>query len=155
MECKQVQETLPDYLGNELDPSVRVAFEGHLSICPQCRREAESLQSAVRCLEQLVGPAAAMSNGSGTSPRERKGRMPFLRRYALRPLTYAATLAVGVGIGWFGKAKPSEVDKVFDPPSAATGQAIVSRIPKGPLSDQVFRNAVALSTALSRPFRSP
>jgi len=152
MECKHVQEMLADYLGDELNSSCRVTFESHLATCPQCRREVELLQTTLRCLEQLAGPPATMADSSDTSRSGRQRRIPALRRYALRPLAYAATLAIGVGIGWFGKPLPSDAGKAFEPPSQKTGYRFVSGIPKGQVPNQFVRNAVALSTAFSQPF---
>jgi anti-sigma factor RsiW len=152
MECKHVQEILADYLGDELNSSCRVAFESHLAICPQCRREAESLQTTMRCLEQLAVPPVTMADSSDTLLSGRKRRIAVLRRYVLRPLAYAATLAIGVGIGWFGKTLLSDSGKVFEPPLPKTGYYFFSEIPKGQVPNQLVRNAVALSAAFSQPF---
>jgi anti-sigma factor RsiW len=153
MECKQAQEVLADYLGDELDRSGRVAFESHLAICPQCRREAESLQSTLRRLEQLPGPLAMMPDGSGTSLPTWKRRTSLRRRSVARILTYAATLAIGVGIGWFGRSKPSSAGQAFRGGLPETGRDIVSTVGKGQVADPFLRNAVALSAALSQPLR--
>ena len=148
MECEQVQEMLADYLGDELNSSGRVTFESHLETCPQCRREFESLQTTLRCLEQLTGPPVTMADAlSG-----RRSRVPALRRYALRALAYAATLAIGVGIGWFAKPALSDSGKAIDLTLPKTGHSFVAGIQKGQVPNQFVSNAVALSTAFSQPF---
>lgn len=145
MECKDVQEMLADYLGDELDSSCRNAFDNHLAICLQCRREVESLQRTLRSLEQLAGPAERNSWDASLS----RSKTP--RRYVLRLLTYAATLVIGVGIGWFGSPKLSGSNKVFVPFPHKTEHDIMSRNLERQLPDQFVRNAIALSAALSQP----
>lgn len=150
MECKHVQEMLADYLGEELNSSCRVAFESHLATCPQCQREVESLQTTLGCLEQLAGPPAMMADSSDTSPSGRQRRIPALRRYALRSLAYAATLAIGVGIGWFAKPPISDSGKTLEPPSLKIVYSFVPEIPKDHVPNQLIRNAMAFSSAFSQ-----
>jgi anti-sigma factor RsiW len=34
--CKQISALLMDYVSNRLNPTIKQAFEQHLSICPDC-----------------------------------------------------------------------------------------------------------------------
>jgi anti-sigma factor RsiW len=36
MTCREVADFLAGYLSGSLDEEVRAAFEGHLSVCPNC-----------------------------------------------------------------------------------------------------------------------
>lgn len=149
MNCDRIHQMLADYLGNELDTADCEAFEQHLAGCHNCRAEAESLQAAVRALRQLTPPPSAAT----LQPPPAVGT-PVLRlqRYLFRPLAYAATLLIGVGIGWSARpAPPAHVPapELASRPPAATA-SIEEQVVTGKLSPFV-RNAIALSTAFSRP----
>ena len=60
MDCTQVKNLLSDYADGLLDEETRAAFEGHLSSCPECRKEAKALQSLIQDLRSLppVAPPA-------------------------------------------------------------------------------------------------
>lgn len=45
MNCKQISKIVSDYLIDDVDDGTRSAIEVHLSGCPACRREVESLQN--------------------------------------------------------------------------------------------------------------
>ncbi|MDY6836322.1 MAG: beta-propeller domain-containing protein [Chloroflexota bacterium] len=47
MNCKEIEGLLLSYLDEEVDPEGREAIESHLSGCPQCRAELESLARTV------------------------------------------------------------------------------------------------------------
>ncbi|WP_405514412.1 HEAT repeat domain-containing protein [Spirosoma sp. KNUC1025] len=53
--CEQANERIPDWLSNQLTESERTAFESHLTQCPICEAEANS----VRQLWQLMGKLPA------------------------------------------------------------------------------------------------
>jgi anti-sigma factor RsiW len=48
MTCKQLVETLEQYLAGELGADVRETLESHLTTCTNCRRYLESYQNTVR-----------------------------------------------------------------------------------------------------------
>ena len=148
MECKDVQEMLADYLGDELDSSFRNAFDSHLAICQQCRSEVESLQRTVQSLKQL--PVLAAPNSWDASLSRSKTHIPFPRRYVMRLLTYAAMLVFGVGIGWFGNPILSNPHKAFVPFLYKAENNISGNL-KCQSPDQFVRNAITLSTAFSQP----
>ena len=90
MNCKQIDELLADYLGNELHADQRLAVESHLADCPTCRAEVASLSDTLAVLARLEAPVA-------TAPAAQRS----LRRF--QPLAYAATLLIGLGLGWWIK----------------------------------------------------
>jgi anti-sigma factor RsiW len=140
---------LADYLGDELGAGDRETFEAHLAVCENCRVEVEALQAALNALRELgPAPAVAPSPAAGHLPIVRLG----LRRLVLRPLAYAATLLIGVGLGWM--ARPSLEAQVPHRPPMAEPRAALVPIEQQIRADSlppVVRNAIALSTAFSRP----
>lgn len=149
MDCKRIQEMLADYLGDELDAHGRADFESHLATCPQCRDEAQSLQTTLGRLKHLTGPPASMTDSSDLSLSGRKRHTPAPRRYALHLLAYAATLAIGVGIGWFAQTLLSHTDKASTPTLPTQEGLVVPGIPEGAMPNQFVRNAMAFSAAFN------
>ena len=149
MNCDRTHQMLADYLGDELDAADREAFEQHLAGCHNCRAEAESLQAAVRALRQLPPPPSA---AAPQPPPAVQTAVLRLQHHRLRPLAYAATLLIGVGIGWFARPVPPAhtpaPGPVSEPPLAVASSE--QQVLTGKLSPFV-RNAIALSTAFSRP----
>lgn len=60
MKCVEVEKILDQFVGDELDFSVRQKANLHLDKCADCRREAENLQNSVHLLKNL--PLLAPSN---------------------------------------------------------------------------------------------
>ncbi len=155
MNCDRAWELLVDYLGEELEPADRRAFEEHLAQCDQCRIEAESLQDALQALRQLppLSPAGLEADGRFPGPEPRTARP--LHRQLGRPLALAATLLIGIGIGWFARLP----DTAPLPDSGQIRQTQPGwprdqRISEHDLIPSPFmRNALAFSTAFSRPSR--
>jgi len=147
MDCEQIQEKLADYLGQEMEPAERMAFEEHLAGCRRCGDEVGALRDTIRSLRELaplpqaVPAAPLLASGRG-------GPAPGTRHYLRRSLAYAAVLLIGVGVGWSARpAAPSQ-----PPPEAGTAPtAQPAPIRERIRSDAFLRNALALSTALSRP----
>lgn len=156
MNCEQAREMLADYLGDELNVPDRETFEQHLADCDPCRQEVESLAGAVQALRSLAPPGEAEVTGTGTT--ESAPRLAAPGRTAsrplgafLRPLAYAAVLAIGVGIGWTAKPAPPAVDPPEQPArQSPASRSIEERIRSGDLNPYA-RNALALSTAFNRP----
>lgn len=48
MTCRQMADFLMDYLGDELESSVRARFEVHLNRCPNCVRYLETYACTTR-----------------------------------------------------------------------------------------------------------
>jgi anti-sigma factor RsiW len=100
MNCRELQEWLADYLGDELDETQRQETERHLASCPACRAEVESLRQIQSELDRLntVPLDAAL---------ERTRRLKVVRmrpapvRFAAVTLRAAALLILGVFLGWY------------------------------------------------------
>ncbi|UCF34793.1 MAG: zf-HC2 domain-containing protein [Phycisphaerales bacterium] len=100
MNCRELQEWLADYLGDELDENQRQEAERHLASCPACRTEVESLRQTRSELDRLdtIPLDAAV---------ERTGRLKVVRtrpapvRLVAATLRAAALLILGVFIGWY------------------------------------------------------
>jgi len=56
MNCEDFQLLLADALGGELSDAQLAGIEAHVTECPQCRREYESMREAVRSLQSLPEP---------------------------------------------------------------------------------------------------
>jgi anti-sigma factor RsiW len=48
MTCREFADFIGDYLGDDLSPEVRTAFERHLDLCPNCRRYLRSYEETVK-----------------------------------------------------------------------------------------------------------
>ncbi|MHC4090820.1 MAG: anti-sigma factor family protein [Planctomycetota bacterium] len=154
MNCEHAQEMLADYLGQELDPADQRAFGGHLASCDRCRTEVESLQETLQALRQLPpAPAGVLPDGV-RSPRATQAWPGPRYRGLARPLAYAATLLIGIGIGWL--ARPAGT---VPGPRAPDTREVHPRPPwRGQLPDELapspfVRNALAFSAALNEPSR--
>ena len=149
MNCERTRDMLADYLGDELTPTERQAFDSHLSACEHCRSEVDSLQAAVRALRQLDPPPTPLAAPQQAIPGPRASRW---RGGGFQPLAYAAMLLIGVGIGWIARPTPE------NPPDGGTAgpepSAVVDTIEQQFRPNRLnplVRNAIALSTAFSRP----
>lgn len=89
MNCNEIEQHLADYLGGELAPSAVETFDAHLKVCDTCRREVESLGGTLDALHRLPAP-----------PVEMPIHAPW-RASRPQPLAYAATLLIGLGVGWW------------------------------------------------------
>lgn len=100
MNCRELQEWLADYLGDELDETQRQEAERHLASCPACRTEVESLrqtQSELDRLDTIPLDAAVERTARLKVVRTR----PALVRLVAATLRAAALLILGVFIGWY------------------------------------------------------
>jgi anti-sigma factor RsiW len=123
MNCRELQEWLADYLGDELDETRRQEAERHLASCPACRAEVGSLRRTQSELERLdtvpLGVAVRRTGGLKVV----RTRPPLLR-FASATLRAAALLAIGIFLGWYATPAP--------PSTMPAGQAereTVTRIP--------------------------
>ncbi len=88
MNCQTIQDQLADYLGCELDAVARAAFDRHVETCANCRADVGALTETVAAMAHLDIPPLAPA----ALPPHRVGWRP--------PLSYAAVLLVGLGVGW-------------------------------------------------------
>jgi anti-sigma factor RsiW len=59
--CRELTESLDDYVGGSLDPAHHVVFERHLSICIECREYADGYRRTI-----ALGRAAFTDAGDGS-----------------------------------------------------------------------------------------
>ena len=64
MKCYEFVEFIADYTGEGLDPTVRAAFERHLSRCTACRRYLDHYQHSVALGRRAFEDDEAMLPGS-------------------------------------------------------------------------------------------
>jgi hypothetical protein len=92
--------TLHAYLDGELAPVERERVDTHLKGCPACQarlaEERAILERASRLLGMATPPERAMP------PLSQLRRPPVIWRLR-RPLAWAATLILAVGLGWFAR----------------------------------------------------
>ena len=139
MNCEQISDHLADYVGCELDPRQRLAFESHLEQCAACSVEVSSLQETVVTLERLEAPPVPAASS-------RIGRF--------QPFAYAAMLIIGLGIGW--SVKPAAPSPIVQPPAvnvqdtpADVHDGWGTAVAKGRKSTAFARNTVRLVRAMS------
>ena len=65
MTCRELIDFLADYLGNELPPDTRSAFEEHLAACPDCVEYLRTYRDTIR-----LGRAACEDEVAGEAPEE-------------------------------------------------------------------------------------
>ena len=65
MTCRECAEFLSDYLDGELAIEVRLVFESHLSLCPNCVTYLEQFRATV-----LAGQAAFGDDAEAVVPEE-------------------------------------------------------------------------------------
>ncbi len=149
MNCNEIEQQLADYLGGELEASAVEIFDAHLSTCDPCRREVASLYETIDALNHLDAPPA----GASIRTRWRIGKF--------QPLAYAATLLIGLGVGWWirpvvVRQLPTVIHPVSDdgkaPPAGARrdwADAVLAAYTGRPVSTPFARNTVKLVRALS------
>jgi anti-sigma factor RsiW len=127
------------YLLGALNDLERQAFEAHLSVCPECRQEVDSLRPAVNALPRSVTPLAAPPGLKRSLmevvEREAAERRPEPARRSLRDrlpalvpsfararpafalgatlLLLAIGVAGGVGIGQLGSGDEAPADRTL------------------------------------------
>jgi len=90
--------TLHAYLDGQLSPVELAQLEAHLASCPACRGRLEEERALVERADALLAAAAPPERALPPFPAVRR-RSP-LRRFRL-PLTWAATVLLAVGAGWY------------------------------------------------------
>jgi anti-sigma factor RsiW len=93
MNCSDVRTRLTSWLHDEVNADDRARLEQHLTACPACRREAESLRHAFSLLDRVPVPAVAVD-----LPRLYREAAEYDRRRARRWRRTALVL-VGVAAG--------------------------------------------------------
>ena len=153
MNCRNVQEMLADFLGEELAPGDRRAFDEHLAECGRCRSDVESLRQTLLALRQLPPPPAWEAQGDARLARaETPARHPLWRHFG-QALAYAAVLLIGTGIGWITRPAEHAPPQSGPAPVVQPGLPAYERGPESVRPSRFVRNALALSSAFTRGSR--
>jgi hypothetical protein len=117
--------TLHAYLDGELAPVERERVDTHLKGCPACQarlaEERAILERASRLLGMATPPERAM-------PPLTQLRQPPLMWRLRRPLAWAATLILAVGLGWFARGSASRTIAGLDERSATRAESATAPV---------------------------
>ena len=71
--CKKATSLIADYLSEKLDPEIALAFEEHLSICPDCVAFLNTYKQTIQAIQSFYKkmPAKKMSKGTAESLKEK------------------------------------------------------------------------------------
>lgn len=126
MNCQQVGQYLPEYLGDELESTLRHDFEQHLRRCAACQAMVAGLagaQEAMRAVDSVSWPQAARRTGALRVVVERS----TIWRLGLGLLKAAALIGVGVWLGW-GFADSESPGRANQPVAANNGQSASNKM---------------------------
>ena len=146
MDHERFKNMLADYLGDELSPEDRRSFEEHLARSDADRAEVESLRAVLNSLRQLPPPPMLYSGGPASAPQSVRPTHTRLVRYVVRPLSYAAILLIGIGVGWFAKPTSTTTPVQHEPTTTVVLGSHRTRAPS-----LFIRNVAALSSAFTQP----
>jgi hypothetical protein len=96
--------TLHAYLDGELAPVERERVDTHLKGCPACQARLAEERAIIERASRLLGMAAPPERAM--PPLDQLRRPPVTWRLR-RPLAWAATVVLAVGLGWFARGWPS------------------------------------------------
>jgi hypothetical protein len=105
MHCEETRTNLAAYRTGDLTADETAAVETHLKSCPSCKTEADSLQSALSCLDSLPEIDANprvwenLSNAVDREPRKTTSTTLVFGRW-LRLAAAASILAAAVSFGY-------------------------------------------------------
>jgi anti-sigma factor RsiW len=125
MDCKDIDELMADYLGEELAADERRELEAHLDRCEQCRSDVAELRATLAHLESLETVSRESAAIHTRSLRVVRRRRPAVR-VALGLSKIAAVLAIGVALGrWTASAAPQDTSpsRAEAPPMALSAPA--------------------------------
>lgn len=98
MNCDDIRDLMPLFVGGEAEDNERIAVEAHVSVCSECAAELEEFRRARAALVDLRSeePPLEVVEGVGRNlhPRPLLGADWFVRA--------AAVLVVGIAIGFLG-----------------------------------------------------
>jgi hypothetical protein len=125
MDCKRIREQLGAYLDDEVSQDARRGVETHLSACPDCTGELDSLgrvaealapQEAVAVPDKLWNAIEQRLDGD-TQQETQHASFRAVSRFFRRPMTAAASILFAVGVGLVAIAL---LDKTTPTASAST-----------------------------------
>lgn len=94
--------TLHAYLDGELTPVERERVDTHLKGCPACQARLAEERAIIERSSRLLGMAAPPERAIPPLAQLRQPRLTWRLR---RPLAWAATLILAVGLGWYARGK--------------------------------------------------
>ncbi len=118
--------TLHAYLDGELTPVERERVDTHLKGCPACQARLAEERALIERASRLLGMAAPPERAQPPLHQLRPPRFDWRLR---RPLAWAATVILAVGVGWFANAmvqkraapqRAAELDRAVATASKAT-----------------------------------
>ncbi len=92
--------TLHAYLDGELPPVERERVDTHLKGCPACQARLAEERALIERAGRLLGMATPPER---TMPPLHELRQPRLTWRLRRPLAWAATVLLAIGLGWFAR----------------------------------------------------
>jgi Putative zinc-finger len=92
--------TLHAYLDGELAPVERERVDTHLKGCPACQARLVEERAILERASRLLGMAAPPERAAPPLQQLRQPRLAWRLR---RPLAWAATVVLAVGLGWFAR----------------------------------------------------
>jgi len=129
MNCRQVRDQLALWATGDVTPAQRRRLESHLASCPACREAADEYRAAVAGVRASAAPTAVRAEAlervrsAGAAAIRTERRRTWLRRGIRLGAALAATVLVGVGIGYLldvlsGPASPGRRLATGPDPSA-------------------------------------
>lgn len=111
--------TLHAYLDGELAPVERERADAHLKGCPACQARLAEERAIIERSSRLLGMAVPPERATPPLAQLR----PRLTWRLRRPLAWAATLILAVGLGWYARGRlPGREERV-----AETDQTVAAR----------------------------
>src|SRR5262245_60575205 len=101
--------TLHVYLDGELAPVERERVDTHLRGCPACQARLAEERALIERASRLLGIAAPPERAMPPLQQLRQPRLSWRLR---RPLAWAATLILAVGIGWYARGMQDRASPV-------------------------------------------
>jgi anti-sigma factor RsiW len=129
-----MHDLLPAYFDGELDAADRLAFEEHLTACPDCARELaaqQELRAALRDDSLRYRPPAGLAGRIRASLAAERTVAPFPRRLAWLA---AAAILVGAGLAGAGLALLARVPSADD----RLAQEVTAGHARSLLADHLF-----------------
>lgn len=158
--CRSIRDLLPLHVGGDLDPGPARRVDEHLHHCLSCFREFREL-AAMRQRLVVLGeqqpPAAALDHFTeevmariALGERGPAAELPGLRRTRpsiVVPLAAAATLMVGVMLGWVAQTRTPGASPTLQPAGparvlTAADRLIPSEVRGSPVGSPVIPPAV-------------